>query len=423
MQTMAQRMPLAFGNSRILLATVVLTGAIACGGDSTPPHNPIPVIRSFRPGVLTSGSNGGTMTVSGDGFLEQSQVQWNGNDRPVVARSSGALAFQLSAQDVANVGEGQITVENPPPGGGQSLAVTVPVRPPLPRGDFFNLSFYDVPHRPQGITAAGDGFFYVAQMDGRSVMKGRTSITVGSLLGEVSLSKDEPVDVALDPEVTRAYTANRAGRSVSVIDVATNTLITNISLPDRAAKVLVSTAVGRIYVSTVEGHVYGIDPTTKQVVTTTAVSAEAYGMALDAASSKLYVSSRSGPISEIDLTTSQVVRTYPVDAGSERIALSPDGATLYVAGGAGLDVLDLATGTYTLFPGLPSGATGLALSGRNLLVTFPGSGILERLDLPTRTIVNTLTNMGEIYDVAISSVTGKVLVSDEYGRLIDLAFY
>jgi DNA-binding beta-propeller fold protein YncE len=413
---------------RIALAMpLLLLGA--CKGDTIKPGNPLPTLSDVYPGVVTSGGSGITLTVIGDGFINESHAQWNGSDRPTMVEGPTRLTVQLTAQDIATVGEGHLTVGNPPPGGGSQQPVTVPIRPPIQGDPHIVVRTLYAAHRPRSIATA-NGIFYVAQMDGRSAMKGTVSITTEGTVAPVSVAADQPVDVAIDPSGTRAYTANQSGRSVSIIGMNANPTLADslsgaIPLPDQAAKLRISADGARLYVSTVEGHVFVVDAGTRQIVATVAVNPNAYGMALDAQNKKLYVSSRNGPVSAIDLSTNQVVRSYAVAAGSERIVLSTDGSTLYVAGQSGLEIIDVAAGTSTRFPGLPTGAMGLSLfrSDTQLLISFPGSGVLDIVDVPTRTVTHTLTNMGLVDDVLYTSFSDLALVADEYGRVFVLRFF
>ena len=102
---------------------------------SPPPtsaSNPLPVLVTISP---TSGPVFGpdlTLTVNGTGFLFGSVVQWNGFNMPTVFVSSSKLTALLPAElfkpfNVYPNPNGlppQITVLNPPPGGGTSSAAT-----------------------------------------------------------------------------------------------------------------------------------------------------------------------------------------------------------------------------------------------------------------------------------------------------------
>jgi hypothetical protein len=62
-----------------------------------------------------------TVSISGTGFIATSQAQWNGSNRVTTfSIDSEQLTVTLLACDLTSEGVGQISVINPPPGGGQT---------------------------------------------------------------------------------------------------------------------------------------------------------------------------------------------------------------------------------------------------------------------------------------------------------------
>ena len=103
-------------------ALMALSG---CGGSGAPAPNPTPQISGLSPSEITAGSQSFTVFVSGTQFLTNSTVQWNGADRPTTYNSASTeLIATISAADVQNAGIAQVTVTNPTPGGGTSLAIS-----------------------------------------------------------------------------------------------------------------------------------------------------------------------------------------------------------------------------------------------------------------------------------------------------------
>jgi hypothetical protein len=104
-----------------------------CGGNS---FNPTPVITRLFPPIVTAGSQSFTLYLTGNDFLSTTTAQWNGVNRPVVYNNQTAeIAMTILDGDVANPGSGQITVANPPPGGGLNpVAVSLVINPPALNG-------------------------------------------------------------------------------------------------------------------------------------------------------------------------------------------------------------------------------------------------------------------------------------------------
>lgn len=92
----------------------------------------VPQITSISPTGVTTGSNSFTLTVTGTGFVAQSTVTVNGNIRSTSFQGSTQLQAAVLSTDVATAGKLQIAVVNPPPGGGSSGFVFLPVKNPVP---------------------------------------------------------------------------------------------------------------------------------------------------------------------------------------------------------------------------------------------------------------------------------------------------
>lgn len=81
--------------------------------------NPIPVVSSAIPAVTAIHANF-QLTVEGSGFVPGAVIRWNGADRTTIFESSTVLIADIPAADVAVAGTEQVTVFNPPQGGGSS---------------------------------------------------------------------------------------------------------------------------------------------------------------------------------------------------------------------------------------------------------------------------------------------------------------
>jgi len=103
---------------------------LAACGSGTPAPNPTPAITGLFPSEITAGSQAFTMFVSGAQFMSASTAQWNGSDRPTTFNAASTqLAVSITAADVQNAGLAQVTVTNPAPGGGRSLALSFTINP------------------------------------------------------------------------------------------------------------------------------------------------------------------------------------------------------------------------------------------------------------------------------------------------------
>lgn len=96
------------------------------------PPNPLPVLISNSPGLVTAGSPGFTLTCTGSGFVPASVIRWNGADLATTPGSATSLTASVPAALVAQAGIASVTVFSPAPGGGTSAARSVTVGNPIP---------------------------------------------------------------------------------------------------------------------------------------------------------------------------------------------------------------------------------------------------------------------------------------------------
>lgn len=89
--------------------------------------NPLPRITLISPSSTAVGSAGFNLSVNGANFLASSVVRWSGADRTTRFIDSSLLEASIAAGDLQAAGTAQVTVFNPPPGGGisNSLAFNV----------------------------------------------------------------------------------------------------------------------------------------------------------------------------------------------------------------------------------------------------------------------------------------------------------
>jgi 6-phosphogluconolactonase (cycloisomerase 2 family) len=120
--------------SAVGTAVVTVVNPTPGGGTSNPASftilqpwlNPVPTILTLVPEETTQfGVTGeaAQVGIQGIGFIEDSQAQWNGENRPTQYISDTELEITLTAVDMTPGGIGSITVVNPPSGGGTSNAV------------------------------------------------------------------------------------------------------------------------------------------------------------------------------------------------------------------------------------------------------------------------------------------------------------
>lgn len=86
--------------------------------------NPVPSVTAIKP-TSYSQSKPEDIVVTGSNFTQSSEIHLNASVYKNVYKNSTTLSFRPLPADVANPGDLQLTVVNPPPGGGTSEAKTV----------------------------------------------------------------------------------------------------------------------------------------------------------------------------------------------------------------------------------------------------------------------------------------------------------
>ncbi len=137
----------------------------APGGGASPAFgysvmSPTPLLTALSPQSVPQGASA-TVTVTGSGFEANSQGQWNGSSRPTVFVNGTTLQVALSAQDTQTFGAGQITVNNPGPGGSATTPIQLAVlaaTPTITSVSPSSIAVNATSNVPQQVLLAGSGF-------------------------------------------------------------------------------------------------------------------------------------------------------------------------------------------------------------------------------------------------------------------------
>ena len=97
--------------------------------------NPVPSVTQIAPQALAVGAPGGTVIVTGTGFVSTTSVYVNGSARPTTYGNATQVTAALSTADLAAAGSLQVSAVNPSPQGGASqnlvLSVVAPTSTPV----------------------------------------------------------------------------------------------------------------------------------------------------------------------------------------------------------------------------------------------------------------------------------------------------
>lgn len=275
---------------------------------------------------------------------------------------------------------------------------------------------------PSGVAVTDNRTAYVANSgftsDGTTVSV--INLNTASLITTITVGTG-PRGVTLNPAGTKVYVANLTSGTVSVIDVATNTVTKTITGVGAGAwGVAFSPDGSRAYVSHYNnpGPVTVIDTGTETVLTTwTMPFAWGQGIAVSPNGSVAWVAATNDDeVFEVNLT-SGLVNPTAITVGDfpNSLAFTPDGASLFVVNGASsgtVSVIDLATNTVvnTIAVGDYPAALAMSADGTRAYVPNESGGYVSVIDVFTETVLTTLPTPNASRNIGVSP-DGRTLVT------------
>lgn len=229
--------------------------------------------------------------------------------------------------------------------------------------------------------------------------------------------------VAVNAAGTRAYVSNLDTHTLSVIDAFTNTVIATIPLGTFPSGFPVSVAVSpdgtRVYASThATGSVTVVDATTNTVLT------EIFDASIDGPQNlvvtpdgaKVYVTNVFGGanVTVIDSATNTVIAAIPA-AATRGIDVHPDGSKVYAADSdgfpEGVAVIDTATDTLITKVPLPD-ATAVRVSPDGSKVYVGSTGVLSVIDTATNLVVASVPTGFLHFGIDVTPSGNKIYLAD-----------
>src|SRR5437867_4390195 len=210
---------------------------------------------------------------------------------------------------------------------------------------------------------------------------------------EVALKADVPVGgaptaIVYDPSNNMIYTADSASDTVSVIDAASDKVITNIPVGIEPTAIVYDSINSNIYVAdTGSNNIVEISTEDNSIVATIDVGLQPSGIAFDQANRELYVSySGSNTVSVIDTNSNTVVATIDVGINPTSVAYDPINGEVYVA---------------------------------NSGLTEKSSNIVSVIDTATNEVVKNITVGSDPTFVTVDTNNGEVFVSAQAGTIVN----
>jgi YVTN family beta-propeller protein len=188
-----------------------------------------------------------------------------------------------------------------------------------------------------------------------------------------------PVDLVLTSDERFLLTANQTSDSVSLVDVESGRLLTEVPCGDRPGALVLTPDERRVLVTASYGgslHVYRFEDGQLSVEGQIPLGFEPRGIAVSPDGKTAYVALMTADaVAKIDLNTRTVVGRIPVGRWPRSLAISPDGHRLAVgtSGDGSVSVVDLESDTLLFddrFGGLNAGQMVVSSDGRHVYFPF-----------------------------------------------------
>lgn len=218
------------------------------------------------------------------------------------------------------------------------------------------------------------------------------------------------------------YVPNFNSDTVSIINSATHTIITNVNVGNGPQAVAITPDGTEAYVANnLSDNVTVINTTTHAVTTTIAVGAGPIFIAITPDGTQAFVANNNtNTVSVINTATHMVTETVTVGNEPLDIAITPDGSKAYVTNNNSNSVTAINTATYVTTD-IPVGTAPVGLvvtpNGKEVYVANEKSDTMSVINTATNT-VNFTIDLGSRTDPGYPTVTpngAKVYVADQTG--------
>jgi 40-residue YVTN family beta-propeller repeat/40-residue YVTN family beta-propeller repeat/40-residue YVTN family beta-propeller repeat/40-residue YVTN family beta-propeller repeat/40-residue YVTN family beta-propeller repeat/40-residue YVTN family beta-propeller repeat/40-residue YVTN family beta-propeller repeat len=229
-----------------------------------------------------------------------------------------------------------------------------------------------------------------------------------------------------------AFITNSSSNYVSVIDIFSNTVVTNVTVGSGPSGVAVNSSGTIVYVANSGNNTVSvIDASTSSysVFATIPVGIDPVGIAINTTGTNLYVANyRSGTVSVIDTSTSSypVIATIPVGSGPVGIAVNTIGTSLYVANSLSntVSVIDTSLNRISSNINVGSKPYGIALNiaGTRAYVTNNGDGSVSVIDTSTSSypVIATIPVGNGPEGLAVNPLGTMVYVANTFDNTVSI---
>jgi YVTN family beta-propeller protein len=247
-----------------------------------------------------------------------------------------------------------------------------------------------------------------------------------ALCGASAIDLSQPFDVAITPDGRYAYVTNGGNNAVSVINIATNTLASTVTVGVAPFAVAITPDGDYAYVTNGgSASVSVISTTSNKVSATITVGIGPYGVAFSPDGRYAYVTNfGTSTVSVVSTALTMVVATVPVGNSPQGVAVSPDGQCVYVADfGAGtVSVISTVSNTVTATVTVEAGPNDVAVTpdGGYVYVVNSGSGSVSVIDTSTNLVIARVAGFNQPSGLALTPSGAYTYVSNLGGDTVSV---
>jgi DNA-binding beta-propeller fold protein YncE len=267
------------------------------------------------------------------------------------------------------------------------------------------------------------------------------SANADSMVRTIAVGRN-PLAVAVDERIGRAFVLNNAGNSVSMLETATGTLLRTVAVGRDPLALAVDERTGHVFVAKNDlglqdqlslalnccphgkGSVTVLDARSGAIQRTVRVGLSPLAIAVDERVGRAFVVSygsdtRTGRLSMLDTHSGAVVRTVTVGLLPQGVAVDERTGRVFVAGedGSGLgdvSVLDVMSGRLVRSVTVGQAPGPIAVDQRTgrAFVLNQNSDSVSVLDTHSGALVHTTNPGRDLFDLAVDEQTGRVFVAN-----------
>ena len=278
---------------------------------------------------------------------------------------------------------------------------------------------------PSAIAIAPDGSVYVSNGAFNTVSEispSNNQVTMNSIFVGLAPSAIAMLPAANQPSYPHtnlAYVTNFDDNTISVVDTATNEVLSSIGVGSGPDGVAVTPDGSKAYVANFDANTVSVvDTVVGAVSSTISVGQGPSAVAISPDGSRAYVANfTDGTVSVINTSSDTVTSTINVELDPLAIAISPDGTKVYVANSGSGTVSVIDTGNDSVTAGniaVGSGPSALAIApdGSKVYVANYNDGTVSVIDTSLGTVSATFNVETHPMAVAITPDGKQVYVAD-----------